>query len=173
MNGWKNKIRSRCGDLTESATDAIVNAANTDLILGAGVAGAIRRRGGLAIQEECERIGPIPLGEAAITAGGNLTARFVIHAASMELGGRTTESSLADAVRNSLRRAAENGVRSIAFPAIGTGIAAFPLDRCAQVMLSEFRAHFASNTSLELIEVVLFDERAAAVFDQTLRLMPS
>jgi O-acetyl-ADP-ribose deacetylase (regulator of RNase III) len=172
MNGWKHKLRIRRADLTESATDAIVNAANTELILGAGVAGAIKRRGGPAIAEECERIGPIPLGEAAITSGGNLSARFVIHAASMELGGRTTQSSLADAVRNSLKRAAENGVRSIAFPAIGTGIAGFPLDRCAWVMLAEFRDHFASKTSLELIEVVLFDERAAAVFEQTLRSMP-
>ncbi|HEY2664393.1 MAG TPA: macro domain-containing protein [Candidatus Binataceae bacterium] len=172
MNGWKHKLRIRRADLTESATDAIVNAANTELILGAGVAGAIKRRGGPAIAEECERIGPIPLGEAAITSGGNLSARFVIHAASMELGGRTTQSSLADAVRNSLKRAAENGVRSIAFPAIGTGIAGFPLDRCARVMLAEFRDHFASKTSLELIEVVLFDERAAAVFEQTLRSMP-
>jgi O-acetyl-ADP-ribose deacetylase (regulator of RNase III) len=172
MNGWKHKLRIRRADLTESATDAIVNAANTELILGAGVAGAIKRRGGPAIAEECERIGPIPLGEAAITSGGNLSARFVIHAASMELGGRTTQSSLVDAVRNSLKRAAENGVRSIAFPAIGTGIAGFPLDRCARVMLAEFRDHFASKTSLELIEVVLFDERAAAVFEQTLRSMP-
>ena len=173
MNGWKHKLQIRRGDLTESATDAIVNAANTELILGAGVAGAIKRRGGPAIEQECERIGPIPLGEAAITSGGNLSARFVIHAASMQLGGRTTQSSLSDAIRNSLKRAAENGVRSIAFPAIGTGIAGFPLDRCARVMLAEFRDHFASKTSLELIEVVLFDEHAAAVFDQALRSMPN
>ena len=105
MDSWKQKIRIRRGDLTEALTDAIVNAANTDLILGAGVAGAIKRRGGGAIQAECARIGSIPLGEAAITSGGHLTARFVIHAASMELGGRTTQSSLTDAVRNSLKRA--------------------------------------------------------------------
>ena len=172
MDSWKQKIGIRRGDLTDALTDAIVNAANTDLILGAGVAGAIKRRGGGAIQAECERIGSIPLGEAAITSGGNLTARFVIHAASMELGGRTTRSSLADAVRNSLLRATENRLRSIAFPAIGTGIAGFPLDQCARLMLSEFRAHLASQTSLELIEVVLFDERAAAIFAEALRLLP-
>jgi O-acetyl-ADP-ribose deacetylase (regulator of RNase III) len=166
---WKNKVRIRCGDITKSTTDAIVNAANTDLILGAGVAGAIKRRGGPAIEQECERIGSIALGEAAITSGGNLAARFVIHAASMELGGRATESSLADSVRNSLRRAAENGLGSIAFPAIGTGIAGFPLHRCAQVMLIGFREHLASKTSVELIELVLFDQPAFAVFDGTLR----
>jgi len=173
MNGWKNKIRIRRGDITQSTTDAIVNAANTALILGAGVAGAIKRRGGPVIEQECERIGPIALGEAAITSGGNLPARFVIHAASMELGGRASESSLADSVRNSLARAAENGVRSIAFPAIGTGIAGFPLDRCAQLMLLGFRDHLASKTSVELIELVLFDQPAFAIFAGKLRSMES
>jgi O-acetyl-ADP-ribose deacetylase (regulator of RNase III) len=166
---WKNKIRIRRGDITKSTTDAIVNAANTDLILGAGVAGAINRRGGPVIGQECERIGSIALGEAAITSGGNLAARFVIHAASMELGGCTTESSLADSVRNSLGRAAEIGLRSIAFPAIGTGIAGFPLDRCAQVMLIGFRDHLASKTSVELIELVLFDQPAFTIFNGALR----
>jgi len=116
----KDRIRIVQGDLTEEDADAIVNAANNDLELGGGVAGAIRRKGGPAIQEACHRIGPIPLGEAAITAGGNLKARWVIHAASMRLGEATTEPNLRLSTRHSLLRAKEKGLKSIAFPAIGT-----------------------------------------------------
>src|SRR5579872_6525402 len=113
---WRDKIRISQGDLTESALDAIVNAANNDLVLGAGVAGAIRRKGGPAIQEECDRIGSIPLGEAAITSGSNLRARYVIHAASMHLGGNTTAENLEASTRNALLRAEEKKIRSIASP---------------------------------------------------------
>src|SRR5919205_669036 len=102
------------GDLTEQDVDAIVNAANNDLQLGGGVAGAIRRVGGPAIQEECDRIGSISIGDAAITTGGKLKARHVIHAASMGLGGRTTANSLRTSTRRSLQIAKENGLRSIA-----------------------------------------------------------
>src|SRR5579885_2903195 len=108
MSGeWRTRIVTRQGDLTESDCEAVVNAANTDLKLGAGVAGAIRRKGGPRIQAECDRIGPIALGEAAVTTGGNLKARYVIHAASMRLGGRTTADSLRQSVRNTLERAEE------------------------------------------------------------------
>src|SRR5580658_2749219 len=99
---WWAKITMRQGDLTDAEVDAIVNAANNDLMLGAGVAGAIRRKGGPAIQQECDRIGPIALGEAVVTTGGNLKAKFVIHAASMHLGGRTSEENLRASTRNSL-----------------------------------------------------------------------
>ena len=132
---WRSKIVITQGDITECGADAIVNAANNDLMLGAGVAGAIRKKGGPEIQKECDRIGPIPLGEAALTTGGRLKAKFVIHAASMQLGGTTTEPNLRASTRNSLKRAAERGLESIALPAIGTGIAGFPLQRCAEVML--------------------------------------
>src|SRR5580704_10730182 len=119
MSGdWRTRIVTRQGDLTESDCEAVVNAANTDLMLGAGVAGAIRTRGGPRIQAECDQIGPIELGEAAVTTGGNLKARYVIHAAGMHLGGRASERSLRDASRNTLRRATEKGIKSIAFPAI-------------------------------------------------------
>ena len=97
---WRDQIRISQGDLTESALDAIVNAANNDLMLGAGVAGAIRRKGGPAIQQDCDRIGPIPLGEAALTTGGKLKAKFVIHAASMRLGEQTSEENLRASTRN-------------------------------------------------------------------------
>jgi hypothetical protein len=102
---WRSAIRITQGDITDSTCDAIVNAANNDLILGAGVAGAIRRKGGPAIQAECDRIGPIPLGEAAVTRAGNLPARYVIHAASMSLGQAATEENIRLATLNSLRRA--------------------------------------------------------------------
>ncbi|MCI0403778.1 MAG: macro domain-containing protein, partial [Acidobacteria bacterium] len=135
MAGIEDSIVIEQGDLTEADVDAIVNAANNDLQLGGGVAGAIGRKGGPAIQEECDRIGPIGIGEAAITTGGNLKARYVIHAASMELGGRTTAESLRASTRNSLARAAEKGVKTVAFPAVGTGIAGFPMRDCAEIML--------------------------------------
>jgi O-acetyl-ADP-ribose deacetylase (regulator of RNase III) len=141
---WSDKVRIEHGDITDCDFDAIVNAANNDLILGAGVAGAIRKKGGPEIQIECDRIGTIPLGEAAVTTGGRLKSKFVIHAASMRLGGRTSEEHLRSATRNSLRRAAERKLKTIGLPAIGTGIAGFPMKRCAQVMLEEVRRHLES-----------------------------
>jgi len=170
---WRGKVTLRQGDLTEASTDAIVNAANNDLQLGAGVAGAIRRKGGPTIQEECDRIGPVPLGEAAITGAGQLRAKYVIHAASMRLGGRTTEENLRASTRNSLLRAKEKGLRSVAFPAVGTGIAGFALDQCAQVMLSEVAAHLGGPTSVERVEFVLFDDAALQVFRSVLAGMGS
>jgi O-acetyl-ADP-ribose deacetylase (regulator of RNase III) len=165
---WRSKIVLRQGDLTDADTDAIVNAANNDLQLGAGVAGAIRRRGGPEIQAECDRIGPIALGEAATTGAGKLKARFVIHAASMRLGDETSEKNLRLSTRNSLRRADEKKLKSIAFPAIGTGIAGFALDRCAQVMIGEVRDHLSSSSALEKVEFVLFDQSALAEFEKAL-----
>ena len=157
------------GDITEQSTDAVVNAANTELMLGAGVARAIRRKGGPSIQAECNKHGPIPLGEAAITTGGDLKAKYVIHAASMGLGGPlTTETSLRDSVRNSLLRATENGLKSIAFPAIGTGVAGFPVDRCAEVMLEEINRFLSEEeTSIEEVHLVLFDAATTEVFRKT------
>jgi len=168
---WRAQVFISRGDITDSQADAIVNAANNDLQLGAGVAGAIRRKGGPAIQAECDRIGPIPLGEAAVTGAGNLAARHVIHAASMCLGQPTEEENLRAATINSLTRATEIGLRSIAFPAIGTGVAGFPLDRCAKVMLDEIRSHLASSTSIERVEIVLYDEAARKVFERTISSM--
>jgi O-acetyl-ADP-ribose deacetylase (regulator of RNase III) len=168
---WRDKVVISQGDLTEAATDAIVNAANNDLQLGGGVAGAIRRKGGPAIQDECDRIGTVPIGEAAITGGGKLRAKFVIHAASMRLGGRTSEENLRASTRNSLLRAREKGLRSIAFPAVGTGIAGFPMERCAEVMLEEVRDHLSGSTSVERVEFVLFDAPALKVFRRVLDAM--
>lgn len=165
------KIVIRQGDLTESDCDAIVNAANSDLQLGGGVAGAIRRKGGPAIQRECDAIGSIPVGTAAITTAGELRAKHVIHAASMRLGGGTTAESLRGSTAFSLRLAAQHGLRSVAFPAVGTGIAGFPMRECAEIMLAEAAKHLAGETSLERVEFVLFDAASLAVFEEVFRAM--
>jgi O-acetyl-ADP-ribose deacetylase len=163
------RIEIQKGDLTEMDTDAIVNAANNELQLGGGVAGAIRQKGGAKIQAECNEIGAIPLGGAAITSGGDLKARWVIHAASMELGGRTSAHALRSATAHSLRIAAQNGLKSIAFPAVGTGIAGFPVRECAEIMLGETAKHLEGPTSLKKIHFVLFDEEALRIFKEAFR----
>jgi O-acetyl-ADP-ribose deacetylase (regulator of RNase III) len=165
MKPFAERIVIQQGDLTEMDTDAIVNAANNDLVLGAGVAGAIRRRGGEEIQRECDAIGSIPVGYAAITTGGKLKARFVIHAASMGFGGApTTAKSLKTSTAHSLRIAAERELTTIAFPAVGTGIAGFPLKECAEIMVREAAQHLRGETSIETVYFVLFDEAAEGIF---------
>lgn len=159
------RIALREGDITEERVDAIVNAANSALELGAGVAGAIRARGGPSIQEECDRIGPIEVGGAAITGAGRLPARFVIHAAGMPPGGQASEESVRSAMRRSLEIAREHGLESVAVPAIGAGIAGFPLQRCAEVLIEEANAHLAGETTLREIRFVLFGEQAYRVFE--------
>jgi O-acetyl-ADP-ribose deacetylase len=161
-----SKILFLKGDITEMAVDAVVNAANTDLMLGSGVAGAIRRKGGPRVSEECERIGPVTLGEAAVTTGGNLKAFYVIHAASMRLGGKTTADSLRQATHNALQRAEEKGFQSVAFPAIGTGVAGFPMEECARIMVQEVLRHLEHRTSLDKIYFVLYDDASLKVFEQ-------
>jgi O-acetyl-ADP-ribose deacetylase (regulator of RNase III) len=159
------------GDITDLAVDAIVNAANTDLILGAGVAGAIRRKGGPRIQEECARLAPVPLGGAAVTTGGNLKALYVIHAASMHLGGSASAESLRAATRNALERAEEKSFHTIAFPAIGTGIAGFPMEECARIMIGAVLNHVKSRTTLEKVYFVLFDDDSLNVFQKVYKEM--
>ena len=155
------------GDITEADVEAVVNAANNDLQLGGGVAGAIRRKGGPSIQQECNRIGRVPLGEAAITGGGQLKADYVIHAASMQLGGQTTAENLQASTSNSLLRAEEKKIQSIAFPAVGTGIAGFDTRRCAEIMLRTAADHLKGKTSLERVVFVLFDSQSREVFEET------
>ena len=154
--------------------DAIVNAANNDLLLGAGVAGAIARKGGESIQKECNEVGSIPVGFAAITGAGNLKARYVIHAASMGLGGvRTTAKTLQTSTAHALRLAMERELKTIAFPAVGTGVSGFPMDQCAEIMLRESVQHLVKDTSLETIYFVLFDEPSRAVFASTFHRLAS
>jgi O-acetyl-ADP-ribose deacetylase (regulator of RNase III) len=159
------RIRFVEGDLTEQAVDAIVNAANSDLVLGAGVAGAIRTRGGPTIQAECDALGPIAVGDAVATGGGALPARYVIHAASMPPGGSASEASVRAAMRRSLEIAHELGCRSVAVPALGAGIAGFPMQRCAEVLIEEARRHLAAATGLEEIRFVLWGEPALRLFE--------
>jgi O-acetyl-ADP-ribose deacetylase (regulator of RNase III) len=160
----KNKIIIQQGDITEMRVDAIVNAANNDLQLGGGLAGAIRRKGGPSIQKECDAHGPVKVGEAAITGAGTLKAKHVIHAASMAVGERTTAEALRSSTRHCLRLAHEHGVRTIAFPAVGTGIAAFPMEQCAEIMLDECLKRLNAGTTIEKIYFVLFDKEAFDVF---------
>jgi O-acetyl-ADP-ribose deacetylase (regulator of RNase III) len=160
-----DRIVLREGDITDEVVDAIVNAANTSLVLGAGVAGAIRAKGGPEIQAECDAIGPIALGDAAITGAGELNARYVIHAAGMPPGGSATESSVHSSVRKSLELASRHGCRSIAIPAIGAGIGGFPVQRCAEILLSEARNHLAGETTLQEVRFVLFGEPTYRIFE--------
>lgn len=153
------------GDLVEQDVDAIVNAANNDLILGGGVAGAIRARGGDAIQAECTAHGPVKVGEAVITGAGQLPARHVIHAASMALGGRTTNASLKSSMDHALRLAREQGFRTIAIPAVGTGIAGYPMDECAHVMAGCLSRALAEGWAPDEVRFVLFGDGARQVFD--------
>src|SRR5208283_1307673 len=157
MKPLSDRIIIQQGDLTEMDVDAIVNAANNDLILGGGVAGAIRRKGGDEIQHECDEFGSIPVGYAAITTGGKLKARYVIRTA-------TTAKSLATSTAHSLRLAADRKLKSIAFPAVGTGVSGFPMDECARIMLSETVKHLKAGSSLETVYFVLFDSAACDVF---------
>ena len=168
------------GDITEQPDiDAIVNAANTDLVLGSGVAGAIRRKGGGIIDTEGQRQAPIKLGEAAVTTAGTLPNKFVIHAAAMGYRAEDravpkrpgTDSSaeiIRNATLNSLRLADERNLNSIAFPALATGVAGFPVDECAEVMIGAARDYAASNpeSSIELVVFVLSTQGDYRVFER-------
>lgn len=167
---YKVNIEILKGDITECRAEAIVNAANTDLILGSGVAGAIRNKGGPSIQAECNDIGPIALGEAAVTGAGDLNAKYVIHAAGMSPGGRVSTGSLRDSTINSLFLAREIGVRTIAFPAIGTGVGGYPVDECAIVMLDVCFDFLKSDpVSLDIIYFNLFDDDTCTIFKDALQ----
>jgi O-acetyl-ADP-ribose deacetylase (regulator of RNase III) len=157
------------GDLVEQEVDAIVNAANNDLVLGGGVAGAIRSRGGPSIQQECDAHGPVAVGEAALTGAGELTARHVIHAASMALGGGTSTESLRSAMDNVFLLAREHHVKTIAIPAVGTGIAGFPMDECASVMADCLSRALAGGWHPAEVRFVLFGDGARRTFESSFR----
>jgi len=157
------------GDITEQTTDAIVNAANATLQMGGGVAGAIRRRGGPAIQEECNRIGGTYVGGAVITTGGNLPAKYVIHAVGPIHGDDHEDEKLKDSTLNSLKLADKNSLKSIAFPAISTGIFGFPKDRCATIMLSTTIAYLDGPTGLKKVVYCLYDNETLELFAHNLQ----
>lgn len=162
----RTTLRLVHGDLTEEAVDAIVNAANEHLMHGGGVAGMIVRKGGRVIQEESNRVAPVPTGQAAVTSAGSLPARYVIHAVGPVWGSGDEDRKLESAVANSLLRAHELGLRSVSMPAISSGIFGFPKERCAEILLDtavEFvKAH--PDTSLTDIRFCLYDAPTLEAF---------
>ncbi|MHA1732889.1 MAG: macro domain-containing protein [Promethearchaeota archaeon] len=158
------------GDITDLDVDAIVNAANSQLVLGAGVAGAIRRKGGPSIQAECDEIGGTFVGGAVITGGGNLRARHVIHAVGPMMGEGDEDEKLKNATLNSLKLADEHDLASVAFPAISTGIFGYPLERCAKVMLGTTIRYLAGDTGLQRVLFCLYDAKALRAFERELEL---
>lgn len=162
------KIDVYQGDITRVKADAVVNAANNHLWMGDGVAGALKRAGGPEVEAEALTKGPIPVGEAAVTTAGRLPARYVIHAAVMGQDLRTDAEKIRQATKNSLLRANELGIKTVVFPALGTGVGGFPLDECARIMIAEVIQYSTGETGLETVVFVLFDEPAFRVFRQEL-----
>lgn len=158
------------GDITERADDAIVNAANNHLWMGVGVAGAIKRKGGKVIEDEAVSQGPIPVGEAVVTGGGALKARYVIHAAAMGQDLITNADLIRQATVNSLKRADELRIDSLALPALGTGVGGFPVQEAARMMLEDTVAYLQSTpqVSLRRVTFVLFTEAVLHAFEQAL-----
>ncbi len=153
------------GDITAQEVDAIVNAANSALVLGSGVAGAIRSQGGPSIQQECDALGSIEVGDAAVTGAGALPARIVIHAAGMPPGGEATEDSVRSSVARSFALAREHDCRTLACPAVGAGVGGLSLQRCAEISIAEARRHLAGEDPLDEIRFVLFGEVAYRMFE--------
>ena len=152
------------GDITTLEVDAIANAANTGLRHGGGVAGAIVRAGGASIQEESDRLAPIELGDAVATGAGELPARWVIHAATMHLGGPTSAEAIRSATASTLRVADELGARSLALVAFGTGVGGFSLTDAALIETEEVRRHLDEGSAIDRIVFCVFGEDAKAAF---------
>jgi O-acetyl-ADP-ribose deacetylase (regulator of RNase III) len=151
-------------DITKLEVDAIANAANTELRHGGGVAGAISRAGGPSVQAESHDRAPIGLGEAVETTAGELPCRWVIHAATMELGGPTSAEIIRQATASTLAKADELGVRSLALVAFGTGVGGFPLDEAARIEVDEVRSHLDSGSGLERVVFAVRGDDAEAAF---------
>ena len=160
----KSYLELVVGDITDLEVEAIVNAANTGLKLGGGVAGAIRERGGKVIQDECDRIGYCPVGEARITSGGDLKAKYVIHAVGPVYGEGEEDKKLRNATINSLKLAEQYRISTLAFPAISTGIFGFPKDRCADIMLSVTISYLNGDTGLKSVIFCLHNSTTFDIF---------
>jgi O-acetyl-ADP-ribose deacetylase (regulator of RNase III) len=156
------------GDITELEVDAIANAANTQLRHGGGVAGAIVRAGGREIQAESDRAAPIQLGDAVATGAGSLPARWVIHAATMHLGGPTSAEAIGDATASTLRIADELGARSVGLVAFGTGVGGFPIEDAARIEVERVHAHLAGETGIERVVFCVFGDDARRAFEAAL-----
>jgi O-acetyl-ADP-ribose deacetylase (regulator of RNase III) len=163
------KIEIKKGDITTFEGDAIVNAANNQLWMGGGVAGAIKRVGGQKIEEEAVSKGPIPIGGAISTSAGKLKVKFVIHAAVMGRDLKTSGDYIKNATINALKEAERLRVRTIAFPALGTGVGGFPYEECANIMKKSIEEAEKEISSLQEIVFYLFDEEALKVFEKVFR----
>ena len=159
------RIEVRQADITKLELDAIANAANTQLRHGGGVAAAISRAGGPAVQAESDRAAPIDLGDAVETTAGEMPARWVVHAATMELGGPTSAEIIRRATASTLRRADELGARTLGLVAFGTGVGGFPLDEAARIEVEEVRLHLDGGGGLELIVFAVFGDEAREAFE--------
>lgn len=166
----KSRLELVQGDITEQDTEAIVNAANSSLLGGGGVDGAIHRAGGPQILEECRKIGGCPPGEARITSGGRLKAKYVIHAVGpIYRGGQSGEAqTLANAYRNSLALASEHGIKSVAFPSISTGAYGYPIDKAAAIALRTVMEYLQTHPEIELVRFVLFGQSAYDAYRKAL-----
>jgi O-acetyl-ADP-ribose deacetylase len=151
------------GDIAALSADALVNAANNHLWMGAGVAGALKRAGGAEIEVEAMKKGPVSIGEVVVTTAGRLKAKYVIHAAVMGQDLQTDSSKIREATQNSLAAAAELGIKSIAFPAFGTGVGGFPVGECARIMINTVY-QYTGKTALEKVVFVLYGKPAFETF---------
>src|SRR5438093_10742535 len=163
-------LETERGDISQAKVDAVVNAANNHLWMGSGVAGALKRAGGIEIEREAVSKGPVAIGEAVVTGGGSLPAKHVIHAAVMRQDLQTDQSKIRKATRNALLMAQELGVRSIAFPALGTGVGGFPPELAAEAMIDECISFLNSGSALALKKIVfiLFSDDLLSAFDKRL-----
>ncbi|MBV8881135.1 MAG: macro domain-containing protein [Planctomycetaceae bacterium] len=163
----KTQLKMMRADITTVDAEAIVNSANNDLVMGGGVSGAIRRVAGQDVQDECHKIGTVPLGTAVVTSGGLLKARWIIHAAVNPLGMWADAKSVRNATRAVLKRADEKQIKRLAFPALGTGAGALAVERCADILIEEVLKHCENDqTSLEEVMFVLYDEKPFAIFEE-------
>lgn len=158
------------GDITDAEVDAVVNAANAELWMGAGVAGALKRKGGVIIEEDALRQGPIEVGEAVLTVAGNLAATHVIHAVTMGKDLKTDPEKITAATRATLAIAEKHKLASLAFPALGSGVGGVPPAQSADAMLSTVVEHVKrGNSSLERVLFVLYEDQAQKAFSETLK----
>ncbi len=162
------EIETLKGDITDSAADVIVNSANSELWMGSGVAGAIRRKGGTSIELEAVAKGPIQIGQAVATSAGSLKAKWVVHAAAMGPDLKTDAEKIRSATRSALRISSELRAESIALPSLGTGVGGFPISQAAEIMVRESVVHASQNRLPRRIIFVLFSEDAKKAFDESL-----
>lgn len=170
INVNQTVLKLICADITQQQVDAIVNAANAQLVLGGGVAGAIRCKGGPSIQQECDQKAPIQVGQAVLTTAGNLKAKYVIHAVGPRMGEGDEDHKLRQATLNTLRIADEHHLASLAFCAVSTGIFGYPMDRCADIMLNNTIEYLKkTDTTLRTVLFCLYDQNALTIFQQRLK----